>query len=156
MACANVAGEADSNGSQFFITLDRCDHLDRQNTIFGRVEGNSIFTVARLGELEVDASDRPVDPPRITTAEVLWPPFDDIVPRTTPAQRAAEAAAVEAARKAEDIRLRKQKGLLFRLHVDKFLHVPARRVKAFQCDILKLPVADKAQACVFLIGTCLS
>ena len=111
VACANVAGEAESNGSQFFITLDRCDQLDRQNTIFGRVEGNSIFTVARLAELEVDESDRPVDAPRVTSSEVLWPPFDDIVPRTTPAQRAAEAAEAAATRKAEEIRLRKQKGV---------------------------------------------
>ena len=110
MACANVAGHADSNGSQFFITLDRADHLDRQNTIFGRVAGDSVFTVARLGAAEVDDSDRPVDPPKVTSAEVLWPPFDDIVPRTTPAERREAAAAAAAARKAEEIRQRKQKG----------------------------------------------
>lgn len=36
MACAN-AGTPHSNGSQFFITLDRCDWLDKKNTIFGKV-----------------------------------------------------------------------------------------------------------------------
>lgn len=36
VACAN-AGTPNSNGSQFFITLDRCDWLDRKNTIFGKV-----------------------------------------------------------------------------------------------------------------------
>lgn len=36
VACAN-AGSPNSNGSQFFITLDRCDWLDRKHTIFGKV-----------------------------------------------------------------------------------------------------------------------
>lgn len=36
MACAN-AGTPHSNGSQFFITLDRCEWLDKKNTIFGKV-----------------------------------------------------------------------------------------------------------------------
>lgn len=37
LACAN-AGTPHSNGSQFFITLDRCDWLDKKNTIFGKVQ----------------------------------------------------------------------------------------------------------------------
>lgn len=36
VACAN-AGTPHSNGSQFFMTLDRSDWLDRKNTIFGKV-----------------------------------------------------------------------------------------------------------------------
>ena len=36
VACAN-AGTPHSNGSQFFISLDRCDWLDKKNTIFGKV-----------------------------------------------------------------------------------------------------------------------
>lgn len=36
VACAN-AGSPHSNGSQFFISLDRCDWLDKKNTIFGKV-----------------------------------------------------------------------------------------------------------------------
>ncbi|RVW52383.1 Peptidyl-prolyl cis-trans isomerase CYP57 [Vitis vinifera] len=39
VACAN-AGSPNSNGSQFFISLDRCDWLDRKNTIFGKVLWN--------------------------------------------------------------------------------------------------------------------
>ena len=36
VACAN-AGRPHSNGSQFFVTLERCDWLDKKNTIFGKV-----------------------------------------------------------------------------------------------------------------------
>ncbi|XP_022941219.1 peptidyl-prolyl cis-trans isomerase CYP57 [Cucurbita moschata] len=80
VACAN-AGSPHSNGSQFFITLSRCDDLDKKHTIFGKVTGDSIYNLTSLGEFETDKDDRPVDPPKIKSVEVLWNPFDDIVPR---------------------------------------------------------------------------
>ncbi|GBG74482.1 hypothetical protein CBR_g18892, partial [Chara braunii] len=80
LACAN-AGKPNSNNSQFFITLDKCDWLDRKHTIFGKVTGDTIYNLVRLGELETEEDDRPVDPPKIISVEVLWNPFDDIVPR---------------------------------------------------------------------------
>ncbi|KAF9616986.1 hypothetical protein IFM89_033056 [Coptis chinensis] len=85
VACAN-AGSPHSNGSQFFITLDRCDWLDRKNTIFGKVTGDSIYNLLRLGEVETDKNDRPLEPPKILSVEVLWDPFDDIIPRQAPAK----------------------------------------------------------------------
>ncbi|KAA8546235.1 hypothetical protein F0562_003026 [Nyssa sinensis] len=85
VACANT-GSPHSNGSQFFITLDRCDWLDRKHTIFGKVTGDSLYNLLRLGDVETDKNDRPLDPPpKIISIEVLWNPFDDIVPRTVPA-----------------------------------------------------------------------
>ncbi|KAG4931386.1 hypothetical protein JHK86_048347 [Glycine max] len=81
VAMAN-AGTLNSNGSQFFITLDRCDWLDRKHTIFGKVTGDTMYNLLRLGELETDKNDRPLDPPKILSVEVLWNPFEDIVPRT--------------------------------------------------------------------------
>ena len=72
----------DTNGSQFFVTLDRCEWLDRKHTIFGKVTGNSLYNLHRFNELEVDAADRPEFAPRIERCEVLLEPFDDIVPRS--------------------------------------------------------------------------
>uniref|UniRef100_A0A803N200 PPIase cyclophilin-type domain-containing protein n=1 Tax=Chenopodium quinoa TaxID=63459 RepID=A0A803N200_CHEQI len=81
VACAN-AGSPHTNGSQFFMTLDRCDWLDKKNTIFGKVTGDSIYNLLRIGEVETDKDDRPLDPaPKITSVEVIWNPFEDIVPR---------------------------------------------------------------------------
>ncbi|KAJ7548364.1 hypothetical protein O6H91_07G008900 [Diphasiastrum complanatum] len=80
VASAN-AGTPNSNSSQFFMTLDRCDWLDRKNTIFAKVTGETIYNLLKLGDLETDKDDRPLDPPRIISVEVLWNPFEDIVPR---------------------------------------------------------------------------
>ncbi|XP_006646034.1 peptidyl-prolyl cis-trans isomerase CYP57 [Oryza brachyantha] len=80
VACAN-AGTPHSNGSQFFISLDRCEWLDKKNTIFGKVTGDSIFNLLALADGETDKDDRPVYPQKILSVEVLWNPFDDIVPR---------------------------------------------------------------------------
>ncbi|KAJ9183610.1 hypothetical protein P3X46_007437 [Hevea brasiliensis] len=81
VACAN-AGTPHSNGSQFFISLDKCDWLDRKSTIFGKVTGDSIYNLLAIGEVETDKNDWPLDPsPKIKSVEVLWNPFEDIVPR---------------------------------------------------------------------------
>lgn len=61
MACANE-NKPHSNGSQFFLTLGKCEGLDRKHTIFGSVTGESIYNLAALNDLEVrpeatDAAD---------------------------------------------------------------------------------------------------
>ena len=117
LASANQ-NEPDTNQSQFFFTLDRCPWLDRKHTIFGRVEGDTVYNLTRLAEYPTDKeSDRPVgdpqDIPRVTGSEVIWNPFDDIVPRTTRAERLAaqeqERAAREADQKAADAKSRVKK-----------------------------------------------
>ena len=64
--------EDGSYGSQFFITLANTEReLNGQCTLFGRVEGDSIFNVLKIADAErVDGSDRPVYPVKITSCEV--------------------------------------------------------------------------------------
>lgn len=59
VACANRG--RDSNGSQFFITLEACPHLNGKHTIFGRVVSgmDSLETIAKVS---VDKNDRPIEP----------------------------------------------------------------------------------------------
>jgi peptidyl-prolyl cis-trans isomerase SDCCAG10 len=47
------------------------------------VTGNTIFNVLRVGEVEVggEGGDRPLEELKVLGVEVLWNPFDDIVPR---------------------------------------------------------------------------
>ncbi|XP_031103639.1 peptidyl-prolyl cis-trans isomerase CYP57 isoform X1 [Ipomoea triloba] len=92
VACAG-AGSPNTNGSQFFITLDKCDFLDKKHTIFGKITGDSIYNLLSLGEVETEKDDRPLDPaPKILSVEVLWNPFDDIVPRVTTTRALASSA----------------------------------------------------------------
>jgi len=59
LAMAN-AGK-DTNGSQFFLTLAPTPHLDGKHTIFGRVS-RGMAVVQRMGLVETDGSDRPLQP----------------------------------------------------------------------------------------------
>jgi peptidyl-prolyl cis-trans isomerase-like 1 len=59
----------DSNGSQFFITLAPTAHLDSKHTIFGRVH-SGIQVLKRLGAVETDNNDRPVDTIRIVKGKI--------------------------------------------------------------------------------------
>ncbi|KAJ0410765.1 hypothetical protein ATCC90586_001394 [Pythium insidiosum] len=80
LAMANE-NKPNSNHSQFFFTLDACEFLNRKHTIFGKITGNTIFNLLSVNDVETDDRDRPLHPPRLLSTEVLWNPFDDIVPR---------------------------------------------------------------------------
>ncbi|XP_012880755.1 PREDICTED: peptidyl-prolyl cis-trans isomerase CWC27 homolog [Dipodomys ordii] len=79
VAMAN-AGPHD-NGSQFFFTLGRADELNNKHTIFGKVTGDTVYNMLRLTEVDVDEDERPRNPHKIRSSEVLFNPFDDIIPR---------------------------------------------------------------------------
>ena len=69
-------GDAGSYGSQFFITLADCRReLDGKCTMFGRVEGDGIYNVVRIGEGELaEGTERPVYPEKILRTEVIEMP----------------------------------------------------------------------------------
>ena len=84
-------GKEGSNGSQFFLTLGETRELEGRNTLFGRVVGDTIYNLVKMGEAELQAgegSERPVYPTKVTGAEILVNPFEDMV-RTEVKARAA-------------------------------------------------------------------
>ncbi|KAI9570662.1 cyclophilin-like domain-containing protein [Boletus coccyginus] len=52
----------DTNGSQFFVTLRECSHLNGKHVVFGKVIRGYEAVVKRLAQVPVDAGDRPQTP----------------------------------------------------------------------------------------------
>lgn len=87
-------GALDTNGSQFFFTLGKTEELNGKNTVFGRVAGDTIYNLAKMGEAEVEeGGDRPLYPTKITGVEILINPFDDMKKRERVAARTAKPVA---------------------------------------------------------------
>ncbi|KAK9390092.1 cyclophilin-like domain-containing protein [Lipomyces mesembrius] len=88
----NAESETMNDNSQFFITLAATPELQRKNTMFGRVMGDTIYNVLKIGEAELDMDDRPLYPTKVTHTEILVNYFPDMKQRKAPHQ---ETAAVE-------------------------------------------------------------
>lgn len=77
------------NQSQFFITLSsNCSELTNRNTLFGKIVGDTIYNAISLNELECNANERPLNPPKILKATVVINPFDEA---TIQAKKALQA-----------------------------------------------------------------
>lgn len=101
VAMAN-SGVPNDNRSQFFITLDATMELQNKHTIFGKIAGDTIFNVLKIGGLEVDADERPLYPPKVTSCTIVVNPFDDIIPRMSrQEQEALRLKELEAQKKPE-------------------------------------------------------
>ena len=79
-------GEKNDNGSQFFLTLGVTPELTGKNTMFGRVVGDTIYNLMKLGEAELadEGSDRPLYPSKILGAEILVNPFEGMIKKAQP------------------------------------------------------------------------
>lgn len=83
----------DTNGSQFFFTLDKTEELTEKNTMFGRIAGDTIYNLAKIGESEVDeTTERPVYPVKIERIEIVVNPFEDMKKRSRVAVQAPSRA----------------------------------------------------------------
>lgn len=82
-----ASSEPDDNGSQFFFTLGPTPELEKKNTLFGKIVGNTIYNMIKLNEYEC-VGERPLRPEKIISTEVVYNPFDDIKPRALKAEPA--------------------------------------------------------------------
>jgi peptidyl-prolyl cis-trans isomerase SDCCAG10 len=82
-------GKKDDNGSQFFFTLAATPELQGKNTMFGRVAGDTIYNLMKMAEAEIrdGSEDQPMYPTKITGAEIIINPFEDMVKRAQVAAR---------------------------------------------------------------------
>ncbi|KAM3715898.1 Spliceosome-associated protein [Dirofilaria immitis] len=76
-----ASGNDGMNGSQFFFTLNATPDLDKKHTLFGKVVGDTLFNMLRLGECQTGEDDKPLRTQKILQVEILSNPFSDIVPR---------------------------------------------------------------------------
>lgn len=89
------SGRKNDNGSQFFLTLGATPELENRNTMFGRVVGDTIYNLMKMGEAELaggEGNERPLYPTKVTGTTVLVNPFENMVRREVKAQQIAKGA----------------------------------------------------------------
>ena len=83
VAMANK-NKPNTNGSQFFITLDKCEDMNKRFTIFGKVTGPTYFNAVNISNLSSDEDGCPImnddEKPKILNTEVVINPFSELKP----------------------------------------------------------------------------
>ncbi|GAW82990.1 cyclophilin [Plasmodium gonderi] len=78
---ANLNIEKPSNGSQFFITLDKAEYLNNKSTLFGKVAKHSIYNLLKFNNIKTNKNDEPIeDIPYIEYIKIVENPFHHLVP----------------------------------------------------------------------------
>ena len=81
----NNKNKPNSNGSQFFITLEKCEEMNKKFTIFGKVTGPTFFNAINISNLSADEDGKPLmnnekEIPKIINTEVVINPFKNLKP----------------------------------------------------------------------------
>ncbi|KAK7203402.1 cyclophilin-like domain-containing protein [Myxozyma melibiosi] len=97
----NADAEKMNDNSQFFITLAATPELQGKHTMFGRIMGDTIFNVLKIGEAELDNNDRPLYPTKITKVEIVVNYFDDMKPRRSESTAASKSSSDKKKKKAK-------------------------------------------------------
>jgi cyclophilin family peptidyl-prolyl cis-trans isomerase len=72
LSAAKMGGDAQSSGSQFFITTGSPHHLDGVHVVFGKVlEGMDTVGIIESGAIALGTQDRPDSPATIVSTETL-------------------------------------------------------------------------------------
>jgi peptidyl-prolyl cis-trans isomerase SDCCAG10 len=74
-------GTKHKNLSQFFITLGKCEWLQKKHTLFAKVTGDTKYNILKFNDIKTDGDDRPNTLIIVKSTEILSNPFPDIVPR---------------------------------------------------------------------------
>lgn len=96
----------DSNGSQFFITLGSTPELQNKHTMFGRIEGDTVYNLMKMAEVEMteeEGSERPMYPTKVTGSEILVNPFEGMEARVREAPRT-----ISSDKRAKEVKKRKK------------------------------------------------
>ncbi|TKA62268.1 hypothetical protein B0A55_10898 [Friedmanniomyces simplex] len=100
LVCSANRGK-DTNGSQFFLTLEPCPHLNGKHTIFGRLVAGQ-DTLAKLAKVEVDKNDRPLEPVLVARCGELEKRSKKAVPPPQPERAMNESSADRGRRRKSD------------------------------------------------------
>ncbi|SPJ12623.1 peptidyl-prolyl cis-trans isomerase [Plasmodium sp. DRC-Itaito] len=81
LSFANLNIDKPSNGSQFFITLDKAEYLNNKSTLFGKVAKHSIYNLLKFNNIKTNKHDKPIeDIPYIEYVKIIENPFHHLVP----------------------------------------------------------------------------